>query len=128
LSSAFTVSIKAFEDKTGETIKKVMRGITLETFGRVIDRSPVLTGMFKGSWGIQVGSPFSGSGGGIGASTDFSTLFTWNGKGAIYMCNNLPYAVPLEYGHSQQAPKGMVRITAAEMTLVAENIAAGLAK
>lgn len=26
-----------------------------------------------------------------------------------YLVNNLPYAVPLEYGHSSQAPAGMVR-------------------
>lgn len=28
----------------------------------------------------------------------------------IYFANNVPYAVPLEYGHSKQAPNGMVRI------------------
>ncbi|MDH4432935.1 hypothetical protein QEP21_21635, partial [Pseudomonas shirazica] len=28
-----------------------------------------------------------------------------------YIVNNLIYAVPLEYGHSTQAPKGMVRVT-----------------
>ncbi|WP_256203847.1 MULTISPECIES: hypothetical protein [unclassified Pseudomonas] len=27
--------------------------------------------------------------------------------------NNLPYAIPLEYGHSTQAPAGMVRVTLA---------------
>jgi len=32
----------------------------------------------------------------------------------IFITNNLPYAVPLEYGHSSQAPAGMVRITVAE--------------
>ena len=33
---------------------------------------------------------------------------------AVYFCNNVPYAYPLEFGHSQQAPGGMVRVTAAE--------------
>ena len=28
-----------------------------------------------------------------------------------FIVNNLPYAIPLEYGHSTQAPNGMVRIT-----------------
>jgi hypothetical protein len=30
-----------------------------------------------------------------------------------YITNSLPYAIPLEFGHSQQAPGGMVRITVA---------------
>lgn len=31
-----------------------------------------------------------------------------------YVFNNVDYIVLLEYGHSQQAPEGMARITAAE--------------
>ena len=31
---------------------------------------------------------------------------------SIYFTNNLPYAYSLEFGHSKQAPGGMVRITA----------------
>ncbi|QHJ80235.1 MAG: hypothetical protein [Bacteriophage sp.] len=32
----------------------------------------------------------------------------------IYFVNNVPYAIPLEYGHSKQAPNGMVRIAVME--------------
>ena len=32
-------------------------------------------------------------------------------KQPIYISNALPYALPLEYGHSQQAPNGMIRVT-----------------
>jgi hypothetical protein len=38
--------------------------------------------------------------------------------------NNLPYAVPLEYGHSRQAPQGMVRLTAAEFGKYVEDAVA----
>lgn len=34
------------------------------------------------------------------------------GMTSIYFTNNLPYAYALEFGHSKQAPGGMVRITA----------------
>lgn len=34
------------------------------------------------------------------------------GMTSIYFTNNLSYAYPLEFGHSKQAPGGMVRITA----------------
>lgn len=36
------------------------------------------------------------------------------GMQAVYFTNNIPYAYPLEFGHSSQAPGGMVRITAAD--------------
>ncbi|WP_145590724.1 hypothetical protein [Yersinia aleksiciae] len=34
------------------------------------------------------------------------------GTKAIYFTNNVPYAYRLEFGHSSQAPNGMIRITA----------------
>ena len=37
-----------------------------------------------------------------------------------YLVNNLPYAIPLEYGHSQQAPGGMVRITVARFQQIVD--------
>jgi hypothetical protein len=43
----------------------------------------------------------------ISAVSDFTAGQT------AYLLNNLPYAIPLEYGHSTQAPGGMVRITVA---------------
>lgn len=40
---------------------------------------------------------------------------TFNSEvGSIWLMNNLPYGQPLEYGHSSQAPAGMVRVTVAE--------------
>lgn len=41
------------------------------------------------------------------------TQFT-RGTRAIYFSNTVPYATRLEFGHSKQAPNGMIRITAAE--------------
>jgi hypothetical protein len=37
--------------------------------------------------------------------------------GTIWLMNNLPYAQPLEYGHSSQAPAGMVRISVIEVQM-----------
>jgi hypothetical protein len=50
----------------------------------------------------------------IAAVSDFSA-----GQVA-YLLNNLPYAVPLEYGHSTQAPGGMVRITVARFQQIVD--------
>ena len=37
-----------------------------------------------------------------------------------YIVNNLPYAIPLEYGHSKQAPHGMVRVTLANFQRIVD--------
>ena len=37
-----------------------------------------------------------------------------------YIVNNLPYAIPLEYGHSTQAPAGMVRVTLANFQRIVD--------
>ena len=43
----------------------------------------------------------------VAAMSDFTAGQT------AYIINNLPYAIPLEFGHSTQAPGGMVRVTVA---------------
>ncbi|MBT9268587.1 hypothetical protein KKQ10_27285 [Pseudomonas sp. MG-9] len=37
-----------------------------------------------------------------------------------YIINNLPYAIPLEFGHSTQAPSGMVRVTVARFQQIVQ--------
>jgi hypothetical protein len=50
-----------------------------------------------------------------GAGTIRRATQTGEGDYPIYILNNLPYAIPVEYGHSGvQAPQGMVRITVTE--------------
>lgn len=50
----------------------------------------------------------------VSAVSDFTAGQT------AYLINNLPYAIPLEYGHSQQAPGGMVRITVARFQQIVD--------
>jgi len=38
----------------------------------------------------------------------------------VYLINNLPYAIPLEFGHSKQAPSGMVRVTVARFQQIVQ--------
>ena len=46
--------------------------------------------------------------------------------GVEYITNNLPYAERLEYGYSQQAPAGMVRVTAARFRELLARAARGV--
>lgn len=75
-------------------------------------------GRFRGNWQFTIGTPASGEVDAIdpaGAET-LSKIIAGVGNleaGEVaYIVNNLPYAIPLEHGHSHlQAPNGMVRVT-----------------
>ena len=76
-------------------------------------------GRFRGNWQVTFDTPAEGETGGIDKSGRM-TVSMGNyvlehfkvGMSAIYFTNNVPYAYPLEMGHSKQAPNGMVAITA----------------
>ncbi|HHQ4306196.1 TPA: hypothetical protein ACSP7Y_002190 [Serratia fonticola] len=78
-------------------------------------------GRFRGNWQVSFDSAADGETGRIDKSGG-TTLAAGNlvieqfrvGMQAVYFTNNVPYAYPLEFGHSTQAPGGMVRITAAD--------------
>lgn len=129
----FKLDIAAFVNKAKGNALLVKRKLMLDMFGGIVLMSPVgnpdlwkspapkgyVGGRFRANWFASVGSPSSsvsndvdGSGniamGRIRASADSVQL------GEIaYFVNNLPYAWPLEAGHSSQAPAGMVGVTVA---------------
>lgn len=103
--------------KTGR-LKKKARVVD----GMDIKAPPGYTGgRFRGNWQVSFDAPTTDETGRIdktGNLTKAAGNYTLSlfkvGMKAIYFCNNVPYAYPLEMGHSTQAPGGMVRITAAE--------------
>lgn len=53
-----------------------------------------------------------------------AALSSFKAGSDIYIVNNLPYAVPIEYGHStKQAPAGVVRVTLAEVDAIVNKAA-----
>ena len=121
MAGSFSIALQGFEKKAGQKMKQTIQKISMEAFKRIIMRSPVDTGRFRANWGCSIGSPFSGisdatdKSGGATASNAAATVTGWNAQGSVFLCNNLPYSIVLEYGHSQQAPAGMVRVTITEM-------------
>lgn len=125
----FGMQVAAFIKKTKLDGDVVLRKIVLDVGSSLIMKSPVDTGRFRANWLFGVGEPISG--------------YDWNEKSpaasqerlvatlpevrmgmVTYLTNNLPYALALEYGHSKQAPSGMVRVTIAEFQMyVAEAVA-----
>ena len=75
-----------------------LEGVADEGLSRVSRRNPVDTGNSRSRWRKT-------------ASGDY-----------IYVTNDAPYIRALEYGHSAQAPNGMVRRTMAEMPDIARGL------
>lgn len=116
----FTLDLTRIVNKYKARMDVVVQKVTLDIFSSIIFKSPVDTGRFRGGWIATVGN----------YSRDLTDILDRNGSIAfanmsglvsrtaagnvVYMVNNLPYSIRLEYGYSKQAPLGMVRTTITE--------------
>ena len=110
------VTIAQWAAKTQAKLDLLVRKVALEAFAEVILKSPVDTGRFRGNWQVGIGNVP----GGVLVLDDVSGTATISKATAvaqnvragqvINLVNNLPYALKLEQGSSQQAPGGMVRL------------------
>lgn len=88
-------------------------------FNSVVERSPVRTGSFRASWRVSknVIDESVTNGGAPEAPLpppSFPHLELRVGD-QVYISNNQPYALKLEYGWSQQAPMGILRAAMASL-------------
>ena len=106
--------LKKFEKMASEKQERVVKASFIHLGTEMELKSPVDTGRFKANWMPNLNS--------IDSSTTDSTA---SNIGAIavelggfkigqtyYYTNSLPYAMALEFGHSNQAPQGFVRLAA----------------
>jgi len=106
---------KAVLNIKGFTEKQV-RGTLFGLSSRIIKESPVDTGRFRGNWQASIGSPVLSTTSrldstGAGSINDAAVTVQGLKLGqTFYLANNLPYARRLEYGYSNQAPSGFLRI------------------
>lgn len=76
-------------------------------------------GRFRANWHITFDAPDRATyetvdPSGAGTIAEITAAMTDFEAGQVaYFINNLPYSIPLEYGHSKQSPSGMVRIETA---------------
>lgn len=128
------VSPQQWATKTERKMDLAVRKIALELFSRVILRSPVDTGRFRGNWMVAIGNIPSGTldlEDKTGTATVSKATAATAGVKAgdvIYLVNNLPYAQRLEDGYSGQAPAGMVGLTVQEFQQVVRQIGAELVR
>lgn len=124
---SFASELRAFASKSQQNADLVRRRVAIEIFERVIKRSPVDTGRFRGNWQASVGDyPRSiiedTDPTGAGASANMVSLVLGDKTNhPLYLVNNLPYSLRLEHGHSQQAPSGMVKVTVSEFQQIVKN-------
>lgn len=118
--SLFSLQVRKFVEQTKADIDTVVKKISLDVFTRIIMRSPVDTGRFRGNWQCAIGEMPAGTvdlndkdGTATIARATAETLKLKAGD-TIFLVNNLPYAWPLEAGHSKQAPSGVVGVTVVE--------------
>ncbi|QAY87223.1 hypothetical protein [Pseudomonas arsenicoxydans] len=83
-------------------------------------------GRFRGNWQFSIDTPADGvldqidPSGNVSVAVLRTQVQSLSIGQTAYLVNNLPYAVPLEYGHSKQAPGGMVRITLARFQQIVD--------
>lgn len=105
----------------------------------LVNGSPVDTGRFKGNWQVTANKPplyalnrYDKDGGDTIAEGKRAIYAIMRGGGAvrsIHFSNMLIYANALEYGHSKQAPAGVVGIVAVRLrSFMAEAIKESRAK
>lgn len=131
---AINHTAKSYNDAVfehNEDLKKDSANLTktgrLKKRARVTDSMDIKTpagytgGRFRGNWQVGLDVQPDGETGRIDPNGNI-TMAVGNymieqfkvGTKAIYFTNNVPYAYRLEFGHSSQAPNGMIRITAEE--------------
>lgn len=124
----FNLALADFlERQVPELALLAQKKVTLDALAGVVRKSPVDTGRFRGNWQVSAGEPDdlpidrldkqpSGSDPGTEVRrSGESNAAAIRPYSVSFVYNNLPYADPLERGHSRQAPQGMVALTIAEL-------------
>ena len=128
---SFTLDLKKFAEKHGEAADEMVAGVEIALGTAVVMDTPVDVGRLKGNWFPAEGAPSTQSTqeedktGSLSINRITGYANSQTGGRKTYLTNNLPYAVPIEFGHSKiKAPQGMVRKNVARFqSLVDEQVA-----
>jgi len=118
---SFSQQIKQFRLKTEEQARQFVIKLGFDLFMRIVDRSPVDTGRFRANNQISINSlpqdavMETDASGNATIRQGNQEINSFNLGDTVFLFNNLEYALPLEYGHSGQAPQGIYRISFEEI-------------
>lgn len=113
---------------------RLKRGLKINDSMEIKAPAGYVGGRFRANWQVTFNAPAVGEIDAVdplGNSTinkGAAVLQTFQSEyGSIWLMNNVPYAQKLEYGHSSQAPAGVVRISVAEFQAFIDDAARALA-
>ena len=128
-NGSFSLRIESWANEALGAIEQTFKDVVIQIGETLINLTPVDTGRAKGSWVLTIGTPSTVSPERYdkeGAETIAALVAEANklepGQVA-WIVSALPYSIPLEYGHSTQAPTGMVRITVAQFQSIVREAA-----
>lgn len=130
MTTPFERSIENFIKKAKKNPELVVRQVTIKLYSQIIMASPVDTGRFRMNWQVSNKTPATGiliadDPSGRRATGRMTAYVTTSPEWEDFcFTNNLPYADRLEFGYSQQAPQGMVRVTVTRFQRLIDEAAA----
>ena len=114
---SFARDLQRFRERTMEKYTKVKRLSAFDLFSAIVLETPVDKGVLRNNWFASIGTgstETTNTGDKSGASTVQKIRSILEGTDLVkdvFLTNNLPYAVPIEFdGISGKAPEGMVRV------------------
>jgi len=140
------VTVQQWSDKAKARLDVALRKTTLEAFAEVVLLSPVDSGRFRSNWNTAIGAAPTGTtdketypkGDAIKVKGPIATEVLNNAETVVanfkigqvaYFANNLPYAYRLEFeAWSDQAPGGMVRLTAQRWQPIVDKVVAQIVR
>jgi hypothetical protein len=111
---AFVTKVREFKKREQERAHTIVRKVLFEMARDIAYLSPVDSGRFRANWQFTWDAPGTGTTESClpdaGATAyGMQSKIPVEAAGRVYFfANNLDYAVPLEYGYSQQAPAGIL--------------------
>ena len=100
----------AFEGDVHKQAKLIVRKIALDVFRGAVDRSPVISGLLKGSWnvGVNVEEKQLGAGPGASGKRFAQQIGKFKLGDTIVISNPVEYAEYVENGTPKMAPRKML--------------------
>ena len=144
---SFSAEISSFTSISALNVNRLVRAVIIDVAEELVDRSPVgdpaswnspapanyKPGHFKANWHHKQGSTDSSIRDTVDPTGDVSmnqirssALNASKPADIHFLYNNVPYAMALENGHSDQAPNGIVALTVLDFPGIVDRSASRL--